>query len=262
MIDVGSGSATESRALARLYDLDLLEDPGDVDLYLALARRVGGPVLELGTGTGRLAVPLAAAGLEVTGVDHDPAMLKRARERAQTTAVRGLDFVETDIRDPRFAGGGFRLAFIALNTLMLLGTRSAQRAAIRLMAERLAPGGIAVADVWQPDGDDLARFDGRLVLDYRREDPDTHRIVVKLASAIHDAASQAVILTAIYDEGAPGDAPLRWTRTDRLRLVSADELRGFAEDAGLEVELIAGDYDLGPIGPGSERAILIAVKSA
>jgi hypothetical protein len=48
-------------ALARLYDVDLVEDPGDLDLYLALAARVEGPVLELAAGTGRLAVPLAAA---------------------------------------------------------------------------------------------------------------------------------------------------------------------------------------------------------
>jgi len=72
---------TASRALARLYDVDLVEDPGDLDLYLALANRSGGPVLELGSGTGRLAVPLADAGYHVTAVDVDPAMLERARRR-------------------------------------------------------------------------------------------------------------------------------------------------------------------------------------
>jgi SAM-dependent methyltransferase len=72
-------------ALARLYDLDLVDDPGDADLYLALAARAGGPVLELAVGTGRLAIPLAEAGYEVTGVDLDPAMLdapKPARPRS------------------------------------------------------------------------------------------------------------------------------------------------------------------------------------
>ena len=68
-------------ALARLYDLDLHDDPGDLDLYLALADRAGGPILELAAGTGRLAVPLAAAGHRVTAVDLDPAMLDRARQR-------------------------------------------------------------------------------------------------------------------------------------------------------------------------------------
>ena len=62
-----------SEAFARLYDLDLSDDPGDLDLYLALAGRMGGPILELGAGTGRLAVPLATAGHQVTAVDIDPA---------------------------------------------------------------------------------------------------------------------------------------------------------------------------------------------
>jgi hypothetical protein len=84
--------------------------------------------------------------------------------------------------------------------------------------------------------------------------------VTKAASAEHDASSASVTLTSIFEEGGQGASPVRWVRRDRLRLVSADELRGFAEDAGLAVEAIAGDYGLGPMGPGSERAILIAVK--
>ncbi|HEY8800164.1 MAG TPA: class I SAM-dependent methyltransferase, partial [Candidatus Limnocylindrales bacterium] len=79
-IDVEPGAT--ARALARLYDLDLVEDPGDLDLYLALAGRTGGPILELAAGTGRLAIPLAEAGHRVTAVDLDPAMLERARAAA------------------------------------------------------------------------------------------------------------------------------------------------------------------------------------
>ena len=75
--------AATAAALARLYDLDLTDDPGDLDLYLALADRAEGPILELAVGTGRLAVPLAEAGHLVTGVDLDPAMLDRARRRAR-----------------------------------------------------------------------------------------------------------------------------------------------------------------------------------
>jgi hypothetical protein len=77
---------TTAAALARLYDLDLVDDPGDLDLYLALADRADGPILELAVGTGRLAIPLAEAGHLVTGVDLDPAMLDRARQRARGNA--------------------------------------------------------------------------------------------------------------------------------------------------------------------------------
>lgn len=251
-------------ALARLYDLDLTDDPGDLDLYLALAARASGPILELAVGSGRLAVPLAEAGYEVTGVDLDAAMLDRARARAQAaghgTAGR-LTLVKADLVGLALpAAGRFGLAFIALNSLLVLPSRAAQRAALRTLAEHLAPGGLAVVDVWIPDADDLARFDGRISLEWPRLDPETGTIVTKAASAQHDAAAATVTLTAIFEEGGQGAPAARWIRRDRLRLLSANELRGFAEDAGLEVELLAGDYGLGPIGPGSERAILIAVR--
>ncbi|MHB8460999.1 MAG: hypothetical protein ACYDB6_13195, partial [Candidatus Limnocylindrales bacterium] len=67
-------------------------------------------------------------------------------------------------------------------------------------------------------------------------------------------------LTTIYEEGDPGVPAVRWIREDRLRLVSADELAGFAEAAGLTVETIGGSYDLEPLAGGADRAILVAVK--
>lgn len=244
--------------------MDLVDDPGDLDLYLALAARSGGPVLELGVGTGRLAVPLAAAGYDVTGVDHDPAMIERARRSADAAgpeAMARIELVESDIVALRLpAAGEFRLAIAALNTFLALGTRQRQRALLQTAAAHLAPGGLAVLDAWQPNADELARFDGRLGLEYGRRDPESGRPVTKIASAQHDAARQAVTLTTIYEEGEPGVPADRWVRIDRLRLVSADELRGMAEDAGLQVEQLAGGYDLEPIGPGSERAVLVAVR--
>lgn len=254
--------AATAAALARLYDLDLVDDPGDLDLYLALADRADGPVLELAVGTARLAIPLAEAGHAVTGVDLDPAMLERARRRARGAAGSDrLTLVEADLVGLRLPDAGrFGLAFLALNSLLVLPTRAAQRAALRALADHLAPGGLAVVDIWLPDAEDLARFDGRIMLEWPRLDPETGAIVTKSGSALHDAATGTVTLTTIFEEGGQGGPTRRWVRRDRLRLVSADELRDFAEGAGLAVELMAGGYDLGPMGPGSERAILVAVK--
>lgn len=252
-----------ARDLARLYDLDLSEDPGDVDLYLALADRADGPVLELAAGTGRLAVPLAMAGHPVTAIDIDEAMLARARERADAAGL-GLDvieFAQADLLElPEPSQPRHALAFIALNSIMLLATRERQRAAIRVLAAHLRPGGIAAVDAWLPDADDLARFDGRIFHEWVRPDPSTSALVTKTGSAVHDASSGAIVLTAVFDEAPQGGAPRRWIRQDRLRLISADELAAFAEDAGLRVELIAGGYDLTALGPGSERAVLIAER--
>ena len=205
---------------------------------------------------------MAEAGHTVTGVDLDPAMLERARDRSHGRSVEDrLTLIEADIVGLRLPdAGSFGLAFIALNSLLVLPTRAAQRAAVRSLADHLAPGGLAVVDVWLPDAEDLARFDGRIMLEWPRLDPETGAIVTKADSAQHDAATGSVTLTTIFEEGRQGEPSRRWVRRDRLRLVSADELRGHAEDAGLDVEMIAGDYDMGPIGAGSERAILVAVK--
>jgi SAM-dependent methyltransferase len=250
-------------ALARLYDLDLRDDPGDLDLWLALADRADGRVLELATGTGRLSVPLASAGHPTTAVDLDRAMLDRARARAAEAGLGAdrIEFVEADLLGLRLPDAGrYALAFIALNSLMLLATRDAQREAIATLARHLASGGLAAVDVWLPDAEDLARFDGRVILEWPRTDLESGHVVTKAGSANHDAATGVVTLTSIYEDGPQGQPPARWVRQDRLRLIGADELAGFAEDAGLRVELVAGGYDLGPLGPGADRAILIAER--
>jgi SAM-dependent methyltransferase len=259
------GAGDEAADLARLYDLDLVDDPGDLDLYRALANRSDRPILELGVGTGRLALPLTAAAHHVVGVDRDPAMLDRARAAAAAAgadAASRLELVEADFVGLRLpSAGSFGLVFLALNSLMLVGTRDRQRETLRTMAAHLAPDGVAVVDVWLPDADDLARFDGRLILEYGRRDPTSGATVTKIGSAQHDAATQSVALSTIYEESLAGATPRRWFRQDVLRLVSADELRGMAEDAGLAIEVLAGGYGLEPVGPGSDRAVLVARRA-
>jgi SAM-dependent methyltransferase len=262
---------TESRAdqaaaaaLARLYDVDLEEDPGDLDLYLALAGRTDGPILELAAGTGRLAVPLAQAGYDVTAVDIDPAMLARLEKRLAdlSSAEPGLSDrvhpVEADLVGLELpAEKRFRLAFIALNSILLLESRDAQRAAFNTMARNIVPGGVAVVDVWLPAADELARYDGRLGLDYIRVDPETDVIVTKKTSAQYEPTRDVVDLTSIYEEGQQGESTRRWVREDRLRLIRPDELVEMATAAGLEIELLAGSYDLAPLVNHDERAILV-----
>jgi len=259
---------TESaaEAFARLYDLDLAADPGDLDLYLALAARTGGPVLELAVGSGRIAVPLASAGHEVTGVDLDPAMLARARlaaDAAGAAVARRVRLVEDDARTVRLPErGAFRLAILPLNSIFLMGGRADQLAAVATLAAHLAPGGLAVLDAWLPDADDLARYDGRQILEWVRDDPETGRTVTKSGSATFEPGSGIVRLTTIFEEGRQGEPPVRWVRSDRLRLVGAGELVSFAESAGLVVESLAGDYELGPLDADAERVVLVARRPA
>jgi len=249
-------------ALARLYDVDLAEDPGDLDLYLALAARSGGPILELASGTGRIVLALAEAGYHVTGVDLDGAMIERAERllSAAGPATRGLvTLVKADVVGLALpAGRRFGLSILALNSILLMASRERQRAAVETMARHLAPGGLAVVDSWIPRGDELGRYDGRLSLEYVRTDPESGLVVTKTTAAVYEPATGHVELTAIYEEGEPGGAARRWVRRDRLLPVSGPELAGMAESAGLEVEVVAGGYDLSPLEAHDDRAIVVA----
>lgn len=252
--------------LARLYDLDLADDPGDLELYQALAARTGGPVLELAAGSGRIAVPLAASGLEVVALDNDPAMLARAEARwaghahrhARTPPARGsLRLVEGDLLDGDL-GRHFALVLIALNSLLLLGTLERQGRALAAVARHLMPNGRAVIDVWLPGPEDLALYDGRVLLEWVRDDAERGARVAKLSSARYDAATAVVELTSLYDSWpSDGGAVSRVSRSDRLRLIGASELVRLARDAGLGVEVLAADYALSPFGTGAERVVLI-----
>jgi len=261
-----AGPETAAARMARYYDLDLLDDPGDLDLYLAMAERTGGPVLELAAGSGRLAVPLARAGYAVTAVDNDSQMLHRASKACTGARATGrrrtaldLELIEADLTtlslDARYG-----LAFIALNSLLLLDGADAQRRAMQVLADHLRPGGVAIVDVVLPDATELSSYDGRLVLDWVREDPETGDHVTKLSSARHDATHATVALTTLYDTVSATGALRRTTRFDLLSLRSVSELVRDATDSGLEIESLAGDHQLTPLGPGSERIVLIAVS--
>ena len=145
--------------IARLYDPWSRSVVEDVSFYVDEAVRSGGPVLELGVGTGRIAIPIAAAGIEVVGVDLSAGMLEVARERAALAGVE-LDLREGDMRSPP-ADEQFALVLIPFRSLLHMETDTDRRAALRAVAERLAPGGRFVFDVFAPGADDISETHGR-----------------------------------------------------------------------------------------------------
>ncbi len=251
---------SEGAALARYYDLDLVEERGDVDLYLALARSTDGPILELAVGSGRIAVPLAVAGHAVTGVDVDRDMLARARDSwaaAQPVAGGGtLDLVEADITNldlkPRFG-----LVILGLNTLLLLRDREAQLAALKNMARHLAPSGRAVVDVWLPTPEDLVLYDGRLVLDWLRRDEATGDWVSKTTSARFDSATQTATVTSFYDAWQGSGQVKRTVRDDPICFIGYHELLDLWTRAGLSPDTLSGEYEMTPFSSSADRLVMV-----
>ena len=189
--------AARQRTLARFYDLDLRDVAYDAETYQRLAQEAGDALLELGVGSGRLAIPLALAGHHVTGVDHDRAMLARAREawdasRGSLERAR-LRLQLHDLRAFR-SHERFAMAYMAVNTFLLAEDDAARLAILGVMRGHLRPGGIAVIDASTPDDDELASLDGRLQLEWLRDDPETGDQVAKLMSARYDTETASVWL--------------------------------------------------------------------
>lgn len=250
--------------LARYYDLDLADEREDIDMYLALARSSDGPILELAVGTGRIAVPLAAAGHAVTGVDIDPQMLERARRAwaaAQPAGGGSLDLVEGDITDLEL-GRRFSVVILALNSLLMLPDRTAQTAALRVMASHLDKGGRAVLDVWLPEPEDLVLYDGRLVLDWLRHDASTGDQVSKTTAAHYDSATQTARVTTFFDAWQGPGQVKRTVRDDLICFIGYHELLELWASVGLSLDTVAGDCEMTPFSPRADRLVLLGTRAA
>jgi SAM-dependent methyltransferase len=246
--------------LARYYDLDLEPETDDVDFYLALTARGKLEVLELGCGSGRLAIPIAQAGNSVVGVDKDTSMLARARTKWAATSgpVGGsLELIQADLlsfHDDR----RFDLVILALNMLPGLPGRQAQALALAGAAQHTKRGGHVVLDASLPSPADVAGWDGTLSLAWQRTDPDTGDIVAKAWSTDYDHVNQVASVTTYFDSWPTPGGPLsRVARRDELHLLTANELRLLVEKAGLAIDQAGGDYAMSPLDVGSERAVLV-----
>ena len=145
--------------IARLYDPWSVSVVEDVSFYLERARRSGGPVVELGVGTGRIAIPIAADGIQVIGVDSSEGMLEVARERAEEAGVQ-LDLRYGDLRDPPVVGP-VPLVLAPFRSLLHMETEADRISAVRAVHRLLEPGGQLVFDVFNPGLEDIAETHGR-----------------------------------------------------------------------------------------------------
>jgi SAM-dependent methyltransferase len=140
----GYDASTWGERRADVYDEAVAKPESEPTLSALVELARGGRVLELGVGTGRLAVPLAQSGLEVVGVDASSSMLERLAVNAAGLGVTGVlgDFADVDV------AGTFSLAFVAFNTFFLLSSQDAQRRCFRNVAARLSPDGVFAIEVF------------------------------------------------------------------------------------------------------------------
>jgi SAM-dependent methyltransferase len=246
---------------ARFYDLDYESFQDDVALYLGFAERLGGPLLELGCGTGRLLLPLARAGFDITGVDLSPRMLAVAQAKVDAAGLDGgITLLQADMRQVELPQQ-YRLAFIAINSFMHLTTLEDQMQALGAWHKLILPGGLLIIDVDNPDPRQLLEADGRLDLNGRWFDPDSGATVLKYMSRTLDAARQLQHVLFIYDEVFPDGQMRRTLAPFQARYLYRFEGELLLDKAGFTPEQVYGSYDLDPYSSESERMIFVARRA-
>jgi SAM-dependent methyltransferase len=232
------GGESPYDAIARLYDPWSRSVTEDVGFYVEEAVASGGPVIELGVGTGRIAVPVAEAGVRVIGVDSSAAMLSVCAERAAAAGVSArLDLRLGDLRDPPIAER-VPLVTCPFRAYLHLGSDDERSGALRRARELLVPGGRLVFDVFTPGADDIAETHGRWL---EREPGIFER-------ADWDTSSRTLTLSIRDDERAS---------TMTLAWVEPEEWYALLEGTGFEVLACYGWFDRRPYA-GGEDTVWIA----
>ncbi|MFI7215495.1 class I SAM-dependent methyltransferase [Micromonospora maritima] len=228
------------RLWAANYDGPGNPDPAPAVEFLAPLAE-GGPVLELAVGTGRVALPLAARGLAVEGVEASPEMVAHLRAKPG-----GADMPVTigDMADVPVAGP-YRLVFLVFNTLFNLVSEERQAACFRNVARVLAPGGAFVVETFVPDPADFDR-DEQVQVREVTEDSATIRM------HRYDRAAQTFVRqTVTFDAAGVHLKPFA------MRYAWPEQIDEMAERAGLRLAERYADWDRTPFDAGSRAHISV-----
>jgi SAM-dependent methyltransferase len=237
---------------------------GDIAFYAELARRGGGRVLEIGCGTGRVALALAAAGFDIVAMDRSEEMLAQARAKraalAESAASR-LALARGDMRDFTLAQR-FATIILPFRTFHLLLSVRDQRRCLAAIARHLDRGGRVAVHLFDAPPDIIARAQEPVLGRERGVNRRTGRRVEAYSGACTvDAARQIRREIWHYREfDADGNALREQQLELAVRWIRRTEMRALLEQAGFAVEADYGDFLCRPPRAGGEQ-IWIAVKA-
>jgi SAM-dependent methyltransferase len=243
---------------SKYYDIWYEDFIEDIEFYKTIAERTGGPVLELMCGTGRIMIPLADAGLEVTGVDKSGAMLDVLSSKLELIGgkvERNIDVIQGDIRTFK-AHRKFQLGLIPFNSFLHLLTRRDQEEALANVWEHLESGGLLVLSVFNPRLDrpeNLVRHRGTKVTS-------KGEIISKFEAQTIDLSNQTTLVHYFYDISRQDKDLRRVTTSMTLRFLFQQELMDLLNKTGFAIEDTYGDYAFSPLKKNSELLCFVARK--
>ena len=249
---------------ARVYDLEYPECSGDELAFLAAC---AGPepsrILELATGTGRVALALARLGHRVTGLDISEGMLARAhakRALLDPETASHLTFTRDDMTRFRL-DTRFDVVVAAFNALLLLPNAEARASCLAASFAHLRPGGTLVVDVFAANAID--RTPDHETVQFLERDPETNRLITRERFYTYDPTTdrgQSLLIYRLHADA--GEPPEELRLGYSLALMSRDQLEGDVRAAGFVDLATYGDYRHGSWSPDSPNLIVRARRPA
>ena len=248
------------RTDAEFYDHFSIGLDGDVAFYVEEARKAGGPVLEIGCGTGRIMIPIADSGVPVVGLDRAPAMLEIARGKVAGRSVdtrQRIRLVAGDMRafdlDQRF-----NLVVIPYRTFNYMLTVEDQRNALTCINDHLFDHGRLVFDVVDPGPEVIAASlespGGSFEHIWTFTHPDSGNRVMAWDTRQFDPVEQTVNVHQFFKEQDNGGQEVSNTVVPySLRYFNRYEMQHLLELCGFEVEALFGDFRRSPLHHGTEQ---------
>lgn len=247
-------------AYAATYDLFYGDLDADLDMYTGFAERTGGAILEIGSGTGRVALVLAEAGHTVVGLEPSDAMRSIAQQKiAEAELADRVTLVAGDMR--RFKlDQHFGLVVAPINTFLHNLTLDDQLATLISIKKHLRPGGLLVLDCFNPDPAHAAD-DRRLLLQRTVIDPDTHQPATLWLARSTDWGQQLQEIVYVADRLDAQGQVVRATLIAQFRFIFRNEMQLLLKLGGFDLKDIYGSYELDLFDGGSEKLIVVATPA-
>jgi ubiquinone/menaquinone biosynthesis C-methylase UbiE len=246
-------------AFVGFYDEWVKDVTGDVDFYVRRATEVPGPVVELGAGTGRIAIPTAQAGQSVIAVDVSKGMLTEARKRAAEAGVSdGITFVEADMRD-FVPEDPVQVVSIPYRSFLHMPSTEDQLACLGSVNRSLVPGGRLILNMFVPDPAFVAGQDRRRNLHGEFTDEQGRRCELWVTPE-YEVTTQNITIRAIV-EAYDGERHVETTESAlHVRMVYRYEMEHLLARSGFEVEALYGGFDERPLTEDCREMIWVARK--
>ena len=244
---------------AEIYDSVYSYVRDDIPFYVEEAKKAGSPVLELGCGTGRVAIPIARAGVDIVGLDSSTGMLKEAQRKLQVPddLAGRLTLVEADMREFSL-DRKFGLVLIPFRGFLSLLTVGDEARTLTRIKQHLAPGGKLAFNIFVPDLNMLVQA-GDIPYYFRDvTDPETGTRYVLWHQSSYDNHNQIVNARTTMEELDDGGVVRkRLYRDFQLRYIYRWEMVHLLHSCGYEVLDLFGDFDRSPFDEASTEMVWV-----